>query len=202
MSSAPSLTQLGEQLHTRLIAGDDPIVTNEIVEVFLARLINRLSRHFPNVSDKDLMANAAEDALLSYFNDPARFTPERGSLMAWLGACARHNLLDTLRQQNKHYKSEKVVELSEVEAVYQAEAENELLERSADEGTMKRLSTLLPDPTDLRLALLMMEGIRETTVFAAVLKITELSPEEQQQIVKRHKDRLKKTIQRHYKIEE
>jgi hypothetical protein len=48
---------------------------------------------------------------------------------------------------------------------------------------------------------MMMEGIRETELFAATLGISHLSVEEQRTLVKQHKDRLKKTIQRHYKRE-
>jgi hypothetical protein len=42
----------------------------------------------------------------------------------------------------------------------------------------------------------MMEGERRTRVYADVLEISDLPPKEQAQVVKRHKDRVKKTLQR------
>jgi hypothetical protein len=66
----------------------------------------------------------------------------------------------------------------------------------------RRISDLLPDPTDQEIVLLMMEGIRETSAYADVLGISDYSVEEQAAIVKRHKDRLKKKLERHIKRSE
>jgi hypothetical protein len=59
------------------------------------------------------------------------------------------------------------------------------------------IQALLPKPVDCELALLLLEGVRETLEFASVLGITELPASEQEFQVKRHKDRIKKMLQRH-----
>ena len=203
MSSARSLKQLGEQYHAQLVTSDDPIVTSQITETFLPRLIRLLRSLQYTVNDEHLIASAAEDALLAYFDTPGRFDPRKGNLFAWLAKCARNNLLDELKKQNNYLLREKSVELEAAETVYLAEAEAEaaLVERSSDTRTMQKLKEILDDPSDLKVVLLMMEGIRETELFAAALGLSHFSVEGQRTLVKQHKDRLKKTIQRHYKRE-
>jgi DNA-directed RNA polymerase specialized sigma24 family protein len=203
MSSANSLEQLGEQYHAQLVTGDNPIVTSQITESFLPHLIRLLRSLQYAISDEHLIAIAAEDALLGYFESPARFDPRKGKLFAWLAKCARNNLLDALKKQKNYLLREKSVELEAAETVYQAEAEAEvaLVEHNLDTHTMQKLKEILDDQNDLKVVLMMMEGIRETELFAATLGISHLSVEEQRTLVKQHKDRLKKTIQRHYKRE-
>ena len=53
------------------------------------------------------------------------------------------------------------------------------------------------DPTDRDLLWLMLEGTRETSIFSEALGITDLTEDEQKEIVKRNKDRIKKRIIRH-----
>ena len=55
---------------------------------------------------------------------------------------------------------------------------------------------LLPDPVDLELIILMMEGVRDTDEYDEVLSIKHLNRGERAEQVKRHKDRLKKKLQR------
>jgi hypothetical protein len=55
------------------------------------------------------------------------------------------------------------------------------------------------DATDCELVKMMIRGVRETRAFARVLGIEDHPPEEQAIIVKRHKDRLKKVLQREAK---
>lgn len=200
MSSATDLTELGERFHGRLCAGNDPIVTAQIVETFLPYLIARLRRRFSLLPDDDLIANAATDALLDYLNNPTRFVVGRGSLPAWLAVCARNLLLDALKQQKKRSTREEAVELADLETVYHTEAEAEmaLLVSSSDALTWRRLHEVLDDPLDMQLVGLMMEGVRETQPFAALLGVASAPLEQQRAIVKQHKDRLKKKLQRHY----
>lgn len=201
MPSTISLDKSYERFHARLMAGDDPIVTSEIAEALLPQLVSSLSLRFANLSDEQLIDGAVEDALLNYFADPSRFNPAKGTLLAWLWQCARNNLLNALKKQTTYLRKEKSVELEVAETVYQAEAEIEaaLINRSVNEQTMQRLRAILPDQTDLRIVILMMEGNRETAVFAEVMSISHLPIEEQQKLVKQHKDRLKKAVQRHYR---
>lgn len=66
---------------------------------------------------------------------------------------------------------------------------------------MEQLGEILPDPRDMEMVGMMMAGVRENILYAELLDVTDKPLEEQRSIVKRHKDRLKKIIQRKYKRE-
>lgn len=203
-----NLRQLGAELHARLLAGTSLTVTSEIAEVFLPPLIRSLKGEFWSLSDQHLLDTAAEDALIGYFAAPGRFEPQRAGLFTYLRWRARSRLLNLLGQEKVLIAAEKVVEVEAAEAVYEmtgqavADPEDALAQREADDATLHKLRAIINDPLDLEIIKLMMEGVRETWRYAALLGIAALPGEEQTSLIKRHKDRLKKTIQRKYPREE
>jgi hypothetical protein len=68
--------------------------------------------------------------------------------------------------------------------------------------TWNLIRDILPEQKDQEFLLMMMDGVRESTAFAILLNIVDLPKEEQAKIIKRHKDRIKKTILRHITSEE
>jgi len=208
MPSPHNLRQLGEQHHQQLLARARLTVTSEIAEVFIPVLVKSLRKQFWNLSDQDLIDSAVEDALVDYFARPAQFDPTKAGLFTYLRVRAKSYLLNILAQQKDHQDREKVVEVAGAESVYKvetqesADVEATLIERDVDNQTMQQLREILSDPLDLEMVKLMMEGVRETELYAALLGISAQSLEAQKIIVKRHKDRLKKTIQRKYKRED
>lgn len=208
MSSSVKLRQLGEELHARLLAGTSATVTSEIADAFLARLANSLKKEFFTLADQHLVDTAVEDALISYFDNPTRFDPQRAGLFTYLRWRARSLLLNLIARQKNLFEREKVVEVEDEEAVYQmtesetADVEQSLIQRELDETAWRKLCEIFTDRLDLELVKLMIEGVRETTRYAELLGASSLSADEQASLVKRHKDRLKKTIQRKYRREE
>ena len=59
---------------------------------------------------------------------------------------------------------------------------------------ISRIQELFPDLKDQQLVTMMMDGIRDTEEYAKVLGIEHLSSSEQKDVVKNHKDRIKKAI--------
>ena len=59
-----------------------------------------------------------------------------------------------------------------------------------------KLRAAFPEERDRKVIHLMLENVRDTPTYAAVLEIADLSPEEQATEVKRVKDRLKKRMRR------
>jgi RNA polymerase sigma-70 factor, ECF subfamily len=204
MSPPTKLRQLGEEMHARLLGGTSVTVTSEIAETFLSPVSNSLRKDFPSLGDPHLIETAVEDALIAYFNNPARFDPRRGSLFTYLRLLARSRLLNLLAGEKNLSAPEKVVELEAVESVYEmtdsefAGPEDALARRESDDATWRKLRELFTDPIDLELIKLMMEGVREADLYAALLGLSSLPAEERAREVKRHKDRVKKTIQRKY----
>lgn len=76
-----------------------------------------------------------------------------------------------------------------------------LVQRDDQDRMMEQLGEILPDPRDMEMVGMMMAGVRENILYAELLDVTDKPLEEQRSIVKRHKDRLKKIIQRKYKRE-
>ena len=59
------------------------------------------------------------------------------------------------------------------------------------------VEALFADPMDLRLLTLILEGERSTERFARILGLCGLPVKEQRRQVKRHKDRIKKRLERY-----
>ncbi len=209
MSSQIDRKQLWQRLHQRLLSGSSPTVTGEIATEFLPVIIRSLSRVFPNVNDPHLIETAAEEAIIFYLDHPAQFDPARASLFTYLRMRAKGYLLNSLgRQKNSQASQEggKVVELDGVETVYRVETQDEddaetaLIERESKADIEHRLSEIITDPAEFKVLALMLEGVRETSTFADALGITDQPLAEQARLVKQCKDRIKKAVQRKYKI--
>ncbi len=191
-----------QRLHQRLLSGSSSTITSEIAAEFLQLVAKSLTRAFPYVSDPHLIETAVEDALLFYFDHPAQFDLARSSLFTYLRMRAKGYLLNSLGREKSSQDREKVVELAGSETVYELEAQDErdaedaLIERESDTEIMQKLGEIVTDPTDFRVLTLMLEGVRETSAFAAVLGLTDRSLAEQAKLVKQCKDRLKKAVQR------
>ncbi len=206
MSTNLDLKELGNALHQRLLAGS-ATATSEIAEVFLPLVTNRLRQRYPNLDDPHLVDTAVEDALVSYFKRPGQYDPAKLSLASYLRMSADGDLRNSLKSQKNDVKLnslDQFVELEHSHTEYQLadgfNLEDQAMNRLSP--IWERLNNLLPDPIDQEIVLLMMEGARDTEAYIEVLGISERSLEEQAAVVKRHKDRLKKVLQRAIKPSE
>ena len=186
--------RLGEELHHRLLVREDNLVSAEIAELFLPLLAQALTRRFPHLSDPHQTATVAIDSLLAYFAHPEKFDPAKGSLLGYLYLDASRDLLNFLERRKKVVELHTSLSEYEMQAIEPENPETLLLAKSSP--LVERALAQLDDPTDRKLAALMMDGVRETSAFSAVLGVANHSQQEQEKIVKRHKDRLKKTLQR------
>lgn len=198
----------GLVLHQRLLAGD-VTASAEIADTYLPELVTYMEGRNPAVDDPHLPAQAAIDALYNYLQRPEQYNPEKATLDAYLRMSAQGDLLNALEKQAREHRrqgGEQAVELDAPGAEYQIEASTGLtVEEQVDSRispVWPKIEALIPDPVDLEIVRLMMEKVRKTSAFASILGITHLSSEEQEQQVKRHKDRLKKRLKRHLKLEE
>lgn len=190
------LDQMGSLLHERLVAGDE-LATAEIAELFMRPLIGNLAAMFPAVKDHHLIATAVEDALLSYFARPGQFDPSKLTLFKYLRMAARSDLLNSLRRP-------RIVELTAPDSEHDlegirdpADLEDEVMK--GDSPLLREVNELLTNPVDREFFGLMADGERKTAEYARVLGISDRPASEQATVVKRHKDRLKKRLQRKLK---
>lgn len=195
-------------LHNRLISGD-VIASAELAEYFLPLLIGKLNRAFHNIDDPHLIETAVVDALMDYLIKPNQYEPSRSNLFSFLVLKAKSDLLNYLSPKKIDQSLVNLAELVELEddsSVYGVDVVDDLDIEEVVTNNLSpiwdRLSSILPDSTDQEMVKLMMNGVRETDVYAAVIGIQNLPNEERSRIVKQNKDRIKKVIQRHIRAEE
>jgi RNA polymerase sigma factor (sigma-70 family) len=194
-------------LHLRLLQ-PDPTATADVCQAYLAPLAGWLATCFPR-ADPDLAQTAAGDAVMAYVQRPEAYDPARHELGAYLRLAARRDLLNLLRQEQRHQHeklSQNCVELGQdggnipgreeepsaaLERAEEAHAGQEFLRRAAEGFT----------EAERRVLELLLARERQTRVYAEVLGVRELSPLEQEREVKRVKDRilvrLKREAKRH-----
>jgi hypothetical protein len=206
MSTSPSELpdRAGErQLHARLVAGD-LTASFDLATIYLEALISRLTPGNRKI-DPALVAEAADEAILSLIRNPAAYQPERMSLLSYLSMAAQGDLKNLLRKERKHRagrKSLASVELSPQAGKYLGRGDDpsfELVRREQEQVMLDSVPASLRDglsDVEAKVWELMVGGERRTSIYAAVMGITGLPAPEQKKEVKRLKDRLKKRRER------
>ncbi len=196
----PLSKDFGEKVHQRLLQRD-PTAPSEVILAYLEALTRRLRQRFPDVKDETFIQDAVTDALFQYVQSPERFDPAKSSLPSYLTMAARGDLLNSLRREQRRAARQVPLEaVAEATIPRNNLREDENPEASADRMAASRLMRCVlqevSDPRDREILELMLAGERKTTRYAKVLQIEDRSEGEQRKIVKRHKDRLKKRLQR------
>jgi len=192
------------QLHARLLQSD-PVAPAEFAESFLEELIRRLWAKAGPGYEETLIRDAATDAILDFIQHPSKFNPKKSALFTYLSMAAYRDLLNVIAKEGRRRRRElslQVVEetLNDGNNLVEPEIEGEMV---LDGITAEKKSEILrlvaetfPDPRDRDFLALMMDGERKTNAFCKILGIQSVNPEEQKKIVKRHKDRITKRLQR------
>ncbi len=186
-------------LHMRLIAGD-PVAPNDCVVRWLPDLISWLSARFASVASRDmhLIESAASDALFDYTCNPHKYNPGKSSICTYLRMAAYRDLLNTLKRERT--QSRNAISLDSVEQYHfvgNNGIEEQVVRRVDAQAIINRVLKIFPDPVDRKLVGLILRGERSTAAYAEVLGIQHLpSLEQQKRIVKQHKDRINKRLER------
>lgn len=184
-------------LHLRLIAGDKAAL-DECVVRWLPELVQRLTYRNPSVAARDdqLLASAALDALFDYTLEPHKYDPERSSLGYYLFNAAQKDLINALAREKTQSRQASSINLVEFSLPDRNNLENDTVERVDAAALMEHVMEEITDPLDRRMLALMLQGERTTAAYATVLGIEDLPDHEQKVIVKRHKDRISKRLER------
>lgn len=153
-----------------------------------------------------MIDDAAVDAILNYAERPSQFDPAKSSLLGYLTLSARGDLLNALEAQKSRWTHEeslenvdfadfdrKIKSMSNESAML---ADDIAVDNLAARRLLSQLRAAADTPRDLAILQLMINGEKRTEIFAQALGLTELSLQAQKSSVKRHKDRLKKRLQR------
>ena len=193
-----------QHIHVRLLARD-VTAPAELAEAYLVIVTRHLRIKFASVQDDALFNEAAADAILGYCKSPQSYDPTKRGLPGFLRMAAERDLLNLLRRERPHLKSE--ISTEDVEQAAQTgnitwkeglqyDLEDSLVAQIDHERAAQDLWNRFRDPRDRKMLELMQKGERRTSKYAEILKITVLSSAEQRKMVKQHKDRINKEIER------
>ncbi len=192
------------ELHQRLLDGDES-AAGELFARYMNWLVDALKARYPSVAhyDETLVLDAVTDALFDYITHPHTYKPDLKKLKWFLYLAAYRNLLNAWRSVRPAVQNETSLDqLVELQAetgnsvIGEVDATEPVLSALALGEKWKWVQTLLPEEKDLQVAALMTQGIRESSVYAEVLGLTEMPLDEQRSQVKRAKDRVLKRLQR------
>jgi RNA polymerase sigma factor (sigma-70 family) len=196
--SSLSVAALPLPLWARLLARD-PSAQSDLCTTYLEPLIDWLGRRL-RYADPHLVAEAAENALITLARNPHSYDPRRASLETYLRLSARGDLLNLLRRERRHRFRRcglRLVELAVEGGKYSGRQDDPSWRLSLEEEAerLRRKPSCLSE-AERRVWELMQGGERRTTVFAELLGLDRLPRQEQEKRVKRVKDRISKRLQR------
>ncbi len=186
------------EVHDRLLQGD-PTASADCAGAVIGPLTKRLERRFPELRASDVLVDAVTDAVFSYLRRPGQYDPTRRGLLGFLAMAAEGDLKNALAKLHRRKKME--VPLDDVDL--DAAAGNRMVGPGDPAGEVDLdeirtgVSALFDDPRDRQLADLVLEGERSIEPFARILRLEGLPIDEQRREVKRHKDRIKKRLERY-----
>jgi hypothetical protein len=201
LSSFPSHEE-ALSLHLRL-QEQDPTASADVCKAFLTPLLHWLAGKYPHV-DPHLRQSAVHEALVNYVQRPDAFQPGRLDLAAYLRMAASADCRNALRQEMRHSRQRIPWDLVELDPecgnLSGREPEPVVLVRQQEEKFARErfLDTVKASMSAAEQGVLelILEGERKTAAFARVLGLENRPVKEQEQEVKRVKDRIKKRLER------
>lgn len=191
------------EIHRRLIRGD-PLAPSDLANNLLEDLIRQLKiRSYSATKNTDFIWDAAVTALLDYAEHPSKYKPSKSNLLTYLSLCGYRDLLNIIAKEQRrtnHQTSLESVELLKEDGNIIEGVEEDITEYlvSPEEKNkiLDRIASEFPDKIDRDLLELIINGERKTATYSKILGIQEINTIEQRKIVKRHKDRIIKRLER------
>lgn len=202
-------TQKELELHNSIINRND-VALLLLYDLYGAGIIRTLKSWYPKLAAKndDSIPEAVNEAFLGYYNNPATFNSEINSLERFLEIAAERDLKNIIEKEKKQKGRVNLPEDVELQDKYwnsiikdTTAPDQSIIHKEMMKILDKELNLHFKTNVDITLAKMVLSCERNAKLFAEVLGITELPVEQQEKEVKRHKDRIKKIIERH-KLEE
>lgn len=191
------------QQHQRILHGDVTAFA-ELCEQALPHLLHFVQTYFPQ-ADAHIQQSTVIDCLLEYQAAADRYDPAQLGLFSYLRMAVRGDILNAIDSQKRHQR--RLVDIADpqvqqhIPKTYGVSDTGPLDEWLQIHTSVKKQDVLRAlyselDEADRPLLLLMLEGIRDTSQFAAAMGLEDQDILIQRQAVKRAKDRIKKQMQR------
>jgi RNA polymerase sigma-70 factor, ECF subfamily len=182
------------QVHSRLASGD-VTAPAELYKALFAPLVGWLASKRRAV-ERDLLLDAATDALVAYLKRPQAWDEAKSTLVSYICMVADRDLLNLMEKARRRQRYE--VLKSDVEDAQQDR--NVVLDDNETKQSLQEavaaLHNNIKSKQDLEFVAMMLSGERSTEKFAVLLGLGNETAEKKARLVKQHKDRLKKVLQR------
>ncbi|MEI9908522.1 MAG: hypothetical protein WDO71_01950 [Bacteroidota bacterium] len=199
------------ELHKLIQSGDD-LAFAKLCDMYLEPTIKKV-RKFNwqiHLNDSSLIIEVVIDSFYGYFYNPNKFNPEKQTLENFLMRDAEGNLKNAWAKKKRYQQKFEIIK-NEVEfeeqfgncetgKIRNLNTPSQIMIDKESDGILNaELKKHFNSERDIEIANLILARERDTTVYAGILEITHLDFEEQQQEVKRNKDRIKKVLDRKIK---
>jgi hypothetical protein len=192
------------ELHIAVLNGED-IALSKLYDNYSMKITRELESRFQSTAkkDNDFISRAVNDTFLSYYFKPGSFNPEKNTLFGFLKFSAIRDLLNILDREKKHLLGKNLIEDVELwktngNSILKSysSADATILSDEIMTITQNVLKEHFHSEKDIAIAILVLSEIRETEYYSEELEISDLTLPEQRIEVKKHKDRVKKVIER------
>jgi DNA-directed RNA polymerase specialized sigma24 family protein len=201
----PQATPDEIELHKLTLSGDETAFSR-LFSLYSEEIFVSLKKLYPVISRKDeaIIMESVSDGFFGYYKNPSTFNPEISTLNKFLHLACERDLINIMDKDERKIKKMGFVKVADDfwnrKIVDEENPESILLEKENEQTKNHELKNVFDNEVDIELAKLIRNGERRTEMFSKVLKIENLSFEEQQKIVKKSKDRIKVILKRKQKI--
>jgi len=199
------------ELHNLIQSGDD-LAFAKLCDKYLEPTIKKV-RHFNwqiHLSDSSLIPEVVIDSFYGYLYNPDKFNPEKQTIEKFLMIDSEGDLKNAWAKKKRHQKKFEIIKNevefdeqfgnSEIGKIRNLNTPSQIMIDNEADGILNaELKKHFDSDRDIEMANLILAKERDTSVYAGVLEISHLNFEEQQQEVKRNKDRIKKVLDRKIK---
>ncbi|ASS49914.1 MAG: hypothetical protein A3D31_10065 [Candidatus Fluviicola riflensis] len=181
------------------------IALSKLDKLYGPKIVQILKYKYQTAARRDemLLLEAVNEALLGYYNNPGTFNPEKYKLFSFLLVAADRDLQNILLKEQKHLNRKDLPEDVELQENFwntiikpRGSTDDTIQIEETMTAIQNLLESLFPNERDVILAYMVLASERETEPFSEVLEIEGLTKSEQRDEVKKHKDRIKKVLER------
>lgn len=192
------------ELHSAILEQKD-IALSKLYNSYGPKLVRILKYKYANAfrRDETLIYEAVNEAFQGYYRNPLTFCPERNSLFNFLLVAADRDLINIFQREKKHSNRKNVPEDVELEEhfwntiIKPSDSTDDTIQiKETLTAVQNLLERFFPNDKDVTLAWMVLASERDTETYSEVLKLEKLTMHEQRHEVKKHKDRIKKVLER------
>lgn len=187
------------------IKNGNDLALSKLFDLYGLAIVGSLKRRYSKATRADdaLAMEATNDAFWGYYRNPATFNPLENTLKRFLEIAAERDLQNILQKNEKYSRKQNLPDNVELEEKFwnsirkdKNSADSEIIHSELTEIVNKELANNFDNEVDILLAKMVLSKEREYNSFAEILNIDHLPTNVQTREVKKHKDRIKKVLQR------